>query len=275
MLSYSFGPHLERHPQGANSPASASSQKSNLLGWRLVFNSLDFLSILHKALCVSSAWGTRTLSPVSSRTIVTSLSDTSIRPRAPTLTPASMLHLTNPCAKLKGMNRNPSAGLGLGLGLRYISAVPETLVNQFVPIGLVSRQELTFMTGGCLLTMTPWAQGAVPPGLCIRAGISFLLGAWRAPKDSPVDWGYRIHRLHLCRGVRSSSTSVIDVTLNTVMSHFGNFRNVEYPFIALLPAPLLSGVVAPDRVLSMGQIEQTNVSKQMTDVKLSNQLFSA
>ena len=45
------------------------------------------------------------------------LSDTSIRPRAPALTPASMLHPKNPCAELKGSqpnqtrgtNRNPSA----------------------------------------------------------------------------------------------------------------------------------------------------------------------
>ena len=36
---------------------------------------------------------------------------------------------------------------------------------------------------------------------------------------------------------------------------------------SLLLDPLSPGVVAPDRVLSMGQIEQT-VCKQMTDVKL-------
>ena len=34
-----------------------------------------------------------------------------------------------------------------------------------------------------------------------------------------------------------------------------------------LPDPLRPGVVTPDRILSMGQIEQT-VGKQMTDVKL-------
>ena len=37
--------------------------------------------------------------------------------------------------------------------------------------------------------------------------------------------------------------------------------------LPLLQGPLSPGVVAPDRVLSMGQIEQT-VCKQMTDVKL-------
>ena len=31
---------------------------------------------------------------------------------------------------------------------------------------------------------------------------------------SPVGWGCRIHRLHLCRGVRLPPTSVLDMTLN-------------------------------------------------------------
>ena len=39
------------------------------------------------------------------------------------------------------------------------------------------------------------------------------------------------------------------------------------PSLPLLPGPLWPGLVAPDRVLSMGQIEQT-LCKQMTDVKL-------
>ena len=36
----------------------------------------------------------------------------------------------------------------------------------------------------------------------------------------------------------------------------------------LLPSLLLPGVVAPDRIISMSQIEQS-ASKQMTDVELS------
>ena len=39
------------------------------------------------------------------------------------------------------------------------------------------------------------------------------------------------------------------------------------PLLPLLPSPLWPEVVAPDRVLSIGEIEQ-NVCKQMTDVKL-------
>ena len=49
---------------------------------------------------------TRTPSPVLFWTIVTSLSDTSIHPRTPALTPASMLHLTNPCAEPKDSQPN-------------------------------------------------------------------------------------------------------------------------------------------------------------------------
>ena len=36
----------------------------------------------------------------------------------------------------------------------------------------------------------------------------------------PVGWGCRIHRLHLCRGVRPPSTSVLDMTLNNLMVRF-------------------------------------------------------
>ena len=36
----------------------------------------------------------------------------------------------------------------------------------------------------------------------------------------PVGWGCRIHRLLLCRGVRSPPTSVLDMTLNNLMVRF-------------------------------------------------------
>ena len=42
MLSYSFGTHLERPPYGTSSPRVCELQKSNLLVWRLVLNSLTF-----------------------------------------------------------------------------------------------------------------------------------------------------------------------------------------------------------------------------------------
>ena len=36
----------------------------------------------------------------------------------------------------------------------------------------------------------------------------------------PVGWGCRIHRLHLCRGVRFPPTSVLHMTLNNLMVRF-------------------------------------------------------
>ena len=38
--------------------------------------------------------------------------------------------------------------------------------------------------------------------------------------DCPVGWGCRIHWLHLCRGIRSTLTSVLDMTLNNLMVRF-------------------------------------------------------
>ena len=56
------------------------------------------------------------------------------------------------------------------------------------------------------------------------------------------------------------------MTLNhlTVRLHPWNFGDAEYSFIAIALWP---GVEAPDKVLSMCQVEQT-VCKRMTDVKL-------
>ena len=38
-------------------------------------------------------------------------------------------------------------------------------------------------------------------------------------------------------------------------SNAGALGNVEYPFIAIAPGPQWSGMVAPDRILPIGQIE--------------------
>ena len=52
----------------------------------------------------------------------------------------------------------------------------------------------------------------------------------------------------------------------------GALGNVEYLFIAIAPSPLWPGVVAPDRIQSMGQIELFDIQtvcKQMTYAKLN------
>ena len=46
------------------------------------------------------------------------------------------------------------------------------------------------------------------------------------------------------------------------LNNAGALGNAEYPFITLLPGPLWSGVVAPDRALSIGQIELNCVLEQ-------------
>ena len=74
----------------------------------------------------------------------------------------------------------------------------------------------------------------------------------------PVGWGCRIHRLYLRRGVRPSTdcpgydTKQSDVEVQ-VMLALGGMQGT--PSFSSHPCPLWPGVVASDRVLSMGQIE--------------------
>ena len=76
-------------------------------------------------------------------------------------------------------------------------------------------------------------------------------------KGCPVGWGCRIHRLHLCRGLRPPPpTSVLDMTLKqsdgevlAMLERWGMQSNLS---LASLPSPLWPRVVAPDRALSMG-----------------------
>ena len=74
---------------------------------------------------------------------------------------------------------------------------------------------------------------------------------------NPVDWGYRIHRLHLWSEVRPP----YECPGNDAKQPDGEaplmlelFRNGEYLFIAIAPQSTLTKRVAPDRVLFVGQI---------------------
>ena len=76
--------------------------------------------------------------------------------------------------------------------------------------------------------------------------------------QSPVGWGYRIHWLYLCRGVMASLLSVLDMSLNNLIEGsvmLDLWGMWSTPLLPSLPDPLWPRVVAPDRVLSMGQIE--------------------
>ena len=79
----------------------------------------------------------------------------------------------------------------------------------------------------------------------------FLLGC-------SVGWGCRMHRLHLCRGVRPPlnerpgyHTKQSDVEV-PVLLELCVMRNASS--LPSLPGSLWPGVVASDRILSMGQI---------------------
>ena len=74
----------------------------------------------------------------------------------------------------------------------------------------------------------------------------------------PIGWGCRIHQLHLCTGVRPPDNSPRYDTKQSdgeasVMLGFWGMQSI--PSLPSLPGPLWPRVVAPDRVLPMGQIE--------------------
>ena len=76
----------------------------------------------------------------------------------------------------------------------------------------------------------------------------------------PIDWGCRIHRLLLCRGVRPHHTNECPV-YDTIQSDRGvpvmpvPWGMRSSPSLPSLLGPFWLGVVALDMVLSMGQTE--------------------
>ena len=79
-------------------------------------------------------------------------------------------------------------------------------------------------------------------------------------KKSPVGWGCRIRRLHLCREVRPPNVSLgYDTKQSTgevpeILELWG-IRST--PSLPLLLGPLLPAMVAPDRTRTMDWIELT------------------
>ena len=78
----------------------------------------------------------------------------------------------------------------------------------------------------------------------------------------PVGWDNRIHRLRLCSGVRPPNecpghdTQQSDGNAAVMLELLGMRSALLLPSP---PGPLWPGVVAPDRVLSMGQTELNGV----------------
>ena len=81
----------------------------------------------------------------------------------------------------------------------------------------------------------------------------------------PVGWGCKIHRLHLCTGVRSPSNECPGYDMKQsdgegpVMLELWGMQST--PSLPLLSGPLWPGVVAPIRVPCMGWIELNCVIK--------------
>ncbi len=71
----------------------------------------------------------------------------------------------------------------------------------------------------------------------------------------PVGWGGRIPRLHLNEGPRYD-TKQSDGEVPVMLDIWGMQST---PSLPLLPDPLWPGMVAPDRTLSMGQIELNGI----------------
>ena len=76
------------------------------------------------------------------------------------------------------------------------------------------------------------------------------------PEFCPVGWDCRIHRLHLCRGVRSPrnkcpgyDTKQSDGEVPVMLELWGMQTT---PSLPLLPGPFWPGMVAPDRALIYG-----------------------
>ena len=78
--------------------------------------------------------------------------------------------------------------------------------------------------------------------------------------NCPISWGCRIHWQLLCRGLRPSSPNECpgydikqyDSEIPVMLELWGIQSVPSLPF---LPGPPWPGIIAPDRVLSMGQIE--------------------
>ena len=73
-----------------------------------------------------------------------------------------------------------------------------------------------------------------------------------------INWGCRIHQVLPCRGIKPHSKCPVHETKQSdgedpVMLELWGMQST--PSLPSLPVPLWSRVVAPDMVLSMGQIE--------------------
>ena len=73
-------------------------------------------------------------------------------------------------------------------------------------------------------TVTAWNESRIertqPRIMCATFNGNFCTTAHTTvrPRPCPVGWGCRIHWLYLCRGVRPSPTSVLNMTVNSLIA---------------------------------------------------------
>ena len=112
-----------------------------------------------------------------------------------------------------------------------------------------------------------------PTGLWFRWYRLYLLVLLSQRSDCLVSWGCRIHRLCLCRGVRTPPARNECPGYDTkqpdgeVPVMLWLWRRQSTPALLSLPGPLEPGVVASDWVLSMGQIE-LNCQTELLEIEL-------
>ena len=126
-------------------------------------------------------------------------------------------------------------------------AIKEAMKNYLVLYHIHSLYENYFLESMHLQLTFKWSLVSWTPGIYLSC---------------PVGWGWRMHWLHLSRGVRPPplhecpgyNTKQSDGEV-PVMLGPGGMQST--PLLPLLPGLLWPGIVAPDRALSMGWIELT------------------
>ena len=133
--------------------------------------------------------------------------------------------------------------------------IPELKKKSIYP-DLILRLQLTLVTG-VLLMQCVMGRNYLAEDFFLNVCFEFFVFPSVGP--SAVGWACRIHRLYLCRGLRSPPQWVSWIWHETIWwwgsSNARAFANAKYPSLPSLPSSLWPGVVAFDRVLSMGKIE--------------------
>ena len=123
-----------------------------------------------------------------------------------------------------------------------------------------------FLEGGVFIPLQRiWPAYSKFPSIRLVPSLRSVTNPGNLP--CPVEWGFRIYQLLLCWGVRPPpyecpgyNTKQFDSEVPVLQEIW---RTWSAPSLPLLPNSLWPGVVVPERVLSMGQIELKCVFKTL------------